>query len=185
MDSEGGKDTEIVDVVIGFKSGDRITLGFVGKENAKQSIRDISDAMRRPEQCNVILINDMSIRQYDISFILPKAALRPGEEAHPCTPNSSSPPAGYTALAPSDLTDLVAAYLVTDLMPVKAKEVSEGFLRDMLRRTNGMGGNEVRALWFDAVERGNRLIERYLSERDSLDPPSKELPTSGESPADR
>jgi len=123
--------------------------------------------------CNTYTLRVDSKVEVDVKFA------KPGEDSQPCTPNWSSTTAGYTALTPSDLMDLVASYLVTDLMPVEAKEISEGFLRDMLRATNGMGRNDVRALWFDAVERGNRLIERYISERNSHQGQSRERPPSG------
>lgn len=124
----------------------------------------------------VITVCDTVNLQIEAQVELDIKYLKPGQEPDPCTPNSSIPP--YTALGRSDLMDLVAAYLVTDEMPAEAKGMSEGGLSDMLRRTNGMCRDEVRALWFDAVERGNRLIERYQSELSSQRESSRERPES-------
>lgn len=131
----------------------------------------------RVKECNDQigeLVDTVLALRFELNHLKAKA------EPQPCTPNSSSPAAApFTALSPTELADLVAAYLVTDEMPADAKGVSEGWLSEMLRATNGMCREEVRALWFDAVERGNRLIERYTSEQNSHRDQSRERPPSG------
>lgn len=127
----------------------------------------------------VTVCNTMTLR-VEARVPLEIRYVKPGEEPQSCTPNSSSTVAApFTALSGADLMDLVAAYLVTDEMPADARGVSEGWLSDMLRATNGMSRDQVRALWFDAVERGNRLIERYESELASHRGSSKGMPPSG------
>lgn len=44
-------------------------------------------------------------------------------------------------------------------------EMSEGFLQDVLYERNGLDGDQVRALWFDPVQRGSRLANEYVSKR--------------------
>ena len=56
--------------------------------------------------------------------------------------------------------DLICAYL--------AGEFSEGFLRDMLRDQMGMSGDEVRAMWFDAVERGIAMSTAWHETRGKI-----------------
>jgi hypothetical protein len=53
----------------------------------------------------------------------------------------------------TDVWDLICAYL--------AEEVSEGFLREILADRCGWTGNETRAAWFDAVERGKALSDAW------------------------
>jgi hypothetical protein len=64
-------------------------------------------------------------------------------------------PGADTALPPDTETwDLIAAYLYG--------EISEGCLRQCLIKKNGWRGDQTRAAWFDAVERGSKSAERWM-----------------------
>lgn len=64
-------------------------------------------------------------------------------------------PGADTVLPPDRETwDLIAAYLYG--------EISEGCLRQCLIKKNGWRGDQTRAAWFDAVERGSKSAEEWL-----------------------
>lgn len=72
------------------------------------------------------------------------------------TPCSTPSPA--TVVPPDRETwDILCAYLAGE--DLHGSEISEGRLAEILRHRIGWSRDEVRAAWFDAVARGNALIE--------------------------
>ncbi len=55
--------------------------------------------------------------------------------------------------------DILCAYLHQDC------EFSEGYLREMLADLFGLTGDQTRAAWFDAVERGNAIVKAWSAAR--------------------
>jgi hypothetical protein len=69
-------------------------------------------------------------------------------------------PGANTVLPPSTAVyDLICCYL--------SGEISEGLLRDILGDRLGWSGDEVRAAWADATERGRTIVEAYFSAKRS------------------
>lgn len=114
----------------------------------------------------IITVRDAVKLQIEAQVELDIKYLKPDEEPDPCTPNSSSPAAGTLGpLSPSEMMDVACAFVARDDLNAETKQFSEGFLRDLLKATNGMHFDQVRSLWFDAIERGNAIVERFASER--------------------
>lgn len=69
-----------------------------------------------------------------------------------------STPSPATVVPPDRETwDILCAYLAGE--ELHGSEISEGRLAEILRHRIGWSRDEVRAAWFDAVARGNALIE--------------------------
>ena len=85
-----------------------------------------------------------------------------------------STPGRHTVIPPDRETwDLICAYL--------AGELSEGRLRDILCPRNGWRGDEVRAAWYDAVERGTAAA-RWRSPSGGPVAPTPDRPASSSGP---
>lgn len=81
------------------------------------------------------------------------ARRRPDEDQTPC-----STPSPATVVPPDRETwDILCAYLAGE--EHHGSGISEGRLAEILRDRIGWSRDEVRAAWFDAVARGNALIE--------------------------
>lgn len=77
MDSEGGgEDIEIVEVVIGFKSGDRITLPCGGHEAAGEVLTVIANGMKDEDVIVTTLSNSVAIRTQEVTFVAPAILLK-------------------------------------------------------------------------------------------------------------
>jgi hypothetical protein len=72
--------------------------------------------------------------------------------------SDSSQPSQGPRLTPEQY-DILCYYLHEDT------EISEGYLREMMKVLYGWGGHQTRVAWFDAVERGRRLEQAYTSQR--------------------
>jgi hypothetical protein len=85
-------------------------------------------------------------------------------------------PGSNTVLPPSTAVyDLICCYL--------SGEISEGLLRDILGDRLGWSGDETRAAWADATERGRNFVEAWTSARRSGQPaPILVPPASSDGP---
>jgi hypothetical protein len=80
---------------------------------------------------------------------------------------STPTPCTVGPLTDDQIRDLICAYLGNPNAEGDPRNFSEGYLRDLLWETNRLNLNQVRALWFDAIERGHAISEQYKSWLDS------------------
>lgn len=81
------------------------------------------------------------------------------------TGDNSSTPSQCTVgpLTNDQIRDLICAYLRSPNDADDPRNFSEGYLSDLLWATNRLNRDQVRALWFDAIERGHAIAEQYRS----------------------
>ena len=99
-----------------------------------------------------------------------------GKRAHRDQEPDPSTPFTFTGdpLTESQINDLISAYLGSPKIEDDPREFSEGFLADILWKSNGISRDQVRAMWFDRVERGYRIAEAYASWRNTQEVNLKE-----------
>ena len=81
---------------------------------------------------------------------------------------STHSPCTVGPLTDDQIRDVICAYLGSPNDADDPRNFSEGYLSDLLRATNGLNRDQVRALWFDAIERGHAIAEQYRLWHDSL-----------------